>query len=149
MTTGVMRALSAEHRDRLMGYARDVAFPAGTRIFEEGSRADRFWVIRTGTVILDLHIPGRRSPSVEQLGPGELLGWSWLFPPYSFHLGAEALSPVRAVEFDAAAVRRLCKEDPALGYELVLACSEAISHRLTAARNRLLDMYAPHGGGSR
>lgn len=98
---------------------------------------------------LDLHVPGRRSPLVERLGPGDLLGWSWLFPPYVWHLGAETLSPVRATEFDAEAVRRLCREDPELGHALVLGCAEVIAHRLTSARTRLLDLYAPYGSGAR
>jgi hypothetical protein len=67
-----------------------MSFPAGARIFEEGSKADRFWIIRTGMVTLDVHIPGRRAATVDALGPGQLLGWSWLVPPHTWQLGAEA-----------------------------------------------------------
>ena len=94
------RALPAEHRERLMAAAREVSFPQGTRLFEEGGRADRFWVIRTGTVELDMRVPGRRSVVIERLGHNELVGWSWLFRPHVWHLGAEAATPVRAYEFD-------------------------------------------------
>ncbi|MCZ2527407.1 Crp/Fnr family transcriptional regulator [Streptomyces sp. NPDC059506] len=132
-----MARLSAEHRARLMELAKEVSFPAGTRIFEEGGTADRFWVIRTGSVTLDMHVPGRRAATMETIGPGELLGWSWLFPPRTWHQGAEALSPVRALEFDADAVQRMCREDPVLGHSLVLAVAEVIGHRLKAARARL------------
>lgn len=148
MTRGLFRALPTEHRDRLTAFAREVSFPAGTRIFREGGKADRFWVIRTGAVTLDMQVPGRQAPAIEQLGPGDLLGWSWLFPPYTWDLGAEALSPVRATEFDAEGVRQLCRDDKELGYALVLACAEVIAHRLTSARTRLLDLYAPYGSGS-
>ncbi|MBI0380574.1 Crp/Fnr family transcriptional regulator, partial [Streptomyces albiflaviniger] len=76
-----------------------------------------------------------------------LIGWSWLFPPDTWHLGAEALSPVRAHEFNAEAVRRLCDEDPELGYALALACAQVIGRRLQSARTRLLDLYGPYAGG--
>ena len=146
-TTTLLAVLPPEGRERLLELAREVSFPAGTRIFEEGRRADRFWIIRTGSVTLDLHVPGRRAAAVETLGPGDLLGWSWLFPPYSWHLGAEALSPVRAVEFDATVVRALCEADPVLGRALSRRVAEIIGHRLQAARTRLLDLYGPQGSG--
>lgn len=140
-TTHLLGVLPPEGRDRLLELAREVSFPSGARIFEEGRRADRFWVIRTGAVTLDMHIPGRRPPTVETLGPGDLLGWSWLFPPYTWHLGAEALSPVRALEFDAEAVRTLCDQDPVLGQALTRCVAEAIGSRLRAARMRLISVY--------
>ncbi|WP_052864267.1 Crp/Fnr family transcriptional regulator [Streptomyces niger] len=145
--TGRFGALSAEQSRKLMALGREVSFPAGTRIFEEGRPADRFWILRSGAVQLDLHVPGRRPAIIETLGQGDLLGWAWLFPPRSWHLGAAALSPVRAWEFDAEAVRGLCHEDPVLGHDLVLACAEVIGHRLQCARTRLMDLYGPHGSG--
>ncbi len=142
-----LNALSDEQHDRLMGLAREVSFPAGARLFEEHRPAHRFWIIRTGGVALDLHVPGCRAAVIETLGPGDLVGWSWLFPPRQWHMGAEAKSPVRAWEFDAEAVRRLCRQDTVLGYTLVLAVAEVIGRRLECARTRLLDLYGPYGSG--
>jgi CRP-like cAMP-binding protein len=149
MTTAkkLLRALPAEHRDRLMELAREVSFPEDTRIFEEQGRADRFWVIRSGAVTLDLSLPGRRVATVDTLGTGDLLGWSWMFPPYEWGFGAEALSPVRAYEFDGAEARALCEEDPTLGFAVVRAVAEVLGNRLQATRNRLLDLYVPRGTG--
>lgn len=145
--TGVFGAMTKEHREQLMLLAREVSFAAGERIFNEGSKADRFWIIRTGTVALDLHVPGRRAVVVETLDAGKMLGWSWLVPPHQWHLGAEASSPVRAYEFDAAAVRDLCAKDPALDHELCTYVSGVLARRLRSTRVRLLDLYAPHGAG--
>ncbi|MFE6757996.1 cyclic nucleotide-binding domain-containing protein [Streptomyces sp. NPDC057684] len=75
-------ALPVEHRERLMRIGREVSYNTGTRLFEEGHRADRFWVVRTGTIALDPHVPGLRAAVVESLGPDELAGCSWHFPPY-------------------------------------------------------------------
>jgi len=147
--TTLVAALPAEHRERLMGIAREVSFDAGTRLFEEGRRADRFWIVRTGTVTLDLHVPGRRAAVIESLGHGELVGWSWHFPPYRWQLGAEAMSPVRAYEFDADAVRTLCSDDPEFGRAIAVWVGRVVAHRLHAARIRLLDLYGPFGSGGR
>ncbi|MGW4561148.1 Crp/Fnr family transcriptional regulator [Streptomyces sp. NPDC004561] len=146
--TAMNAALEPLHRERLMCLAREVSFDAGTRLFEEGHRADRFWIVRTGTVALDLHVPGRRSALIETLGSGELVGWSWHFPPYVWHLGAEATSPVRAWEFDAEAVRTTCAEDAEFGRAVAVWVGRVAAQRLHASRIRLLDLYAPYGSGS-
>ncbi|MEU0649458.1 cyclic nucleotide-binding domain-containing protein [Streptomyces umbrinus] len=146
-TTSMPRALSAEHRQRLMQAAREVSYAQGTRLFEEGARADRFWIIRTGTIALDMHIPGRRAVVIESLGHNELLGWSWLFTPHTWHLGAEAVTPLRAYEFDATAVRAMCQEDPSFGQAVTQWVGEVVAHRLRTARTRLLDLYGPYGSG--
>ncbi|MGW1964467.1 Crp/Fnr family transcriptional regulator [Streptomyces sp. NPDC001935] len=147
-TSTMLRALPADHRERLLGLAREVSFPEGTRLFEEGRNADRFWIVRTGTVALDLRVPGRRAAVIEMLGHNELVGWSWLFAPHVWHLGAETTSPVRAYEFDAEDVRALCREDSELGMAVTAWVGGIVAHRLQSARIRLLDLYAPYGSGS-
>lgn len=142
------RALPARHRARLVRTAREVSFPPGARLFEEGGRADRFWVIRTGTVELDMRVPGRRAAVIERLGHNELVGWSWLFSPHVWQLGAEATTPVRAYEFDAGAVLALCREDPEMGRDLARWVGDVVAHRLHASRVRLLDLYGPYGAGA-
>jgi CRP-like cAMP-binding protein len=130
-----------------MAVAREVAFPEDTRIFEAGERADRFWVVRSGTVSLYQRVVADRRISVATLGPGDLLGWSWLFPPHTWDFGAEAFSPVRAYEFSAAAVRAQCAEDPSLDLALTRSVGAVLAHRLETTRNALIDHYARHRGG--
>ncbi|MGR4879641.1 Crp/Fnr family transcriptional regulator [Streptomyces sp. LARHCF249] len=136
--------LSTEHRGRLMSQAREVNFPEGARIFDEGTRAETFWIVRSGTVTLQTPVPGRRRPApVENLGPGELVGWSWLFPPYVWQLSAEAMTPVRAYEFDGPGVRMLMDADPAFGSAIGHWVGRVLALRLHQTRTRLLDLYAP------
>lgn len=145
--TGVLGSLGKERLDRLMPLAREVTFAAGERLFDEGGRADRFWIIDSGTVALDVHIPGRRAAVVERLGPGELVGWSWLIPPHHWHLGAQAVSSVRAHEFDADAVRELCAKDPELDHALLTCVASLIAERLRASRGRLTELSSSPRGG--
>ncbi|MFI2435885.1 cyclic nucleotide-binding domain-containing protein [Streptomyces sp. NPDC018693] len=141
--------LPAEYRGRLMSLAHEVRYPGGIRLFDEGGRADHLWIIESGSVALDMRVPGRRPAVIDTLGSGELLGWSWQFPPYRRRFGARTVGPVRALEFDAAAVRGLCEDDPALGRAVARWAGEAVVRRLQAARTRLLDLYAPYGSGAR
>ncbi|MER5361849.1 cyclic nucleotide-binding domain-containing protein [Streptomyces sp. NPDC002785] len=145
--TRINAALPAPYRARLMQIGQEVNFDEGTRLFHEGDRADRFWILRSGTVTLDFRVPGSTPATIESLGSGELVGWSWLFEPYVWHLGAEAMTPVRTHEFDAATVRMMMDADPAFGSAIGHWVGQVLAHRLQAARIRLLDLYAPHGSG--
>lgn len=142
-----LEALPRAHRARLLAFAHERSFPADFRLFDEDAEARRFWILRSGLVALDAQLPGRGSAVVETLGPGELLGWSWLFEPYRWHLGARTTEPVDTYEFDAAQIRAEIDEDPAFGLAVTrCVASVAIGRRLRACRIRLLDLYGPEGG---
>jgi CRP/FNR family cyclic AMP-dependent transcriptional regulator len=133
-----LHGMSHDHLAVLAGAASDVTFPARQRLFEDGGRATRFWLIQSGQVALDLHVPGQGRMKIDTVGMGELLGWSWLYPPYKWAFGAVAASPVQAFEFDGCAVRACCESDPALGYELTQRLARVVAKRLQATRVRLV-----------
>lgn len=139
---GFLEALPDVHRGWLLGFAHETSFHAGARLFEEGGVADRFWLLRSGLVALDVHVPGRGPVVVETVADGELLGWSWLFEPYRWHLGARTRTEVHAWEFDAGLVLDAMEDSPAAGLALFRTIAdEAIGERLRGARTRLLDLY--------
>ena len=117
----------------------------GHRFFEEGGTANKLWLIASGHVALDVDVPGRSGLILETLGKGDLLGLSWLVPPYEWQFGATAVQQTTAFELDAAAVRAACEEDPGLGYQLLRRVMSEASSRLQAARIRMLDLYAVSG----
>ena len=133
-----LHGLSRDHLTVLAETACDVTFPARHRLFEDGGNATRFWLLRSGHVALDLHVPGQGQMKIETIGMGELLGWSWLFPPYRWAFGAVAANPVEAFEFNARAVRARCESDPVLGYELSTRLAHVVAKRLQATRIRLI-----------
>jgi CRP-like cAMP-binding protein len=114
-------------------------FHAGNRIFSQGTPAEQFWLITDGRVFLDSEVPGYDNFVLETLGPGAVLGWSWLSPPYRWHFGAVAVTTTHALTFNAALVRALCQRDPGLGYELMNRFLQVMGNRLQAARRRLED----------
>ncbi|MEV7499488.1 cyclic nucleotide-binding domain-containing protein [Streptomyces sp. NPDC093018] len=138
----LLTALPQAQRERLMELAKEVSFAEDSRIFEAGGTADRFWVIRSGAVHLDQQVTSRQRVTVATLGAGDLLGWSWLFPPYQWDFGSVAFSNVRAYEFDGPSVLALCVEDPLLGLSLVRSVAEILAHRLETTRGKLMDQYA-------
>ncbi|OJF84332.1 hypothetical protein NS14008_15255 [Nocardia seriolae] len=120
---------------------RHVHYPAGRRLIVEGQRADRCWLLQSGRVLLDAAVPGRGDIVVQTLSAGDLLGWSWLVPPYRWHFGAVTAEPVRAIEFDATRLAEFADADPGFGHALTLLLFEALLERLQATRARLLDLY--------
>ena len=138
-------ALTDAQRAALAEDGVAVTFAAGQRLFDEGGVADMFWLIEGGSIALGMRVPGRGDQIVETLGPGTVLGWSWLHPPYRWHFGAVARLATITIAFDAASVRRRCDADPAFGYAMLCAFTPVIIKRLQATRLRLLDLYAaPH-----
>jgi CRP-like cAMP-binding protein len=135
-------ALSDAQRAELAGDAEPASFAAGERLFAEGGDADRFWLLETGSVALDMRVPGRGDQIVETLPAGTVLGWSWLHAPYRWHFGARARERTEAIAFDAPAVRRRCGADPAFGYAIYACFTPVIIGRMQASRLRLLDLYA-------
>jgi CRP/FNR family transcriptional regulator, cyclic AMP receptor protein len=135
-------ALTDTHRAALAEDGITVTFAAGQRLFDEAGIADMFWLIEYGSIALDMRVPGRGDQIVETLGPGTVLGWSWLHPPYRWHFGAVARLATAAIAFDAASVRRRCDADPAFGYAMLRSFTPVITERLQATRLRLLDLYA-------
>ena len=133
--------LDPEHLKLLAGCAKNVAFKPGEFILREGGKADEFYVIRHGKVGVEVYSPTKGPITIETLGEGDLLGWSWLVEPYEWHFDARATDVVRAVAIDGKCVRQKCEKDRALGYDLMKRFSSIIAHRLQATRLQLLDMY--------
>lgn len=128
----------------VVGCAKNVHVAPGQVIFRTGEPADTFYVIRRGQVALDIHDPVRGSLVVASPGEGEVVGWSWLVPPYRWVFDARAATRVDAVAIDGACLRGKCDADPALGYALMQRVAGVMYDRLQDARIRLLDVYGSH-----
>jgi len=129
------------HLEFITGCAKNVQFAEGQIIFHEGDPANEFYFIREGLVAVDLLIPTRGATTIQTVGEGEIVGWSWVSPPYQWHFGGRALQRTRALAFDAKCLRNKCEEDHDLGYEVLSRFVSVISARLDATRLQLLDIY--------
>jgi CRP/FNR family transcriptional regulator, cyclic AMP receptor protein len=133
--------LSKDDLTMIAGCGSNVQFKAGTYLFHEGDPSDQFYLIRHGTVALEIASPERGRVVISTLSEGDLLGWSWLVPPYRKQSDARAVGLVRATAVDGACIRMKCEADPRLGYELLKRLAQIMEERLAATRLQLLDVY--------
>jgi len=133
--------LDARYRALVVGCARNHRFPEGAYLLREGGAADEFFLIRRGRVALELAPPGVLPLVIATLGEGDIVGASWLLPPYRWRLDARALEPTVAIGIDADCLRRKCDEDHDLGYEMMKRFLPVFVKRLHAARLQLMDVY--------
>ena len=137
--------LDGAYLDLIAGCGTNIHFDAGVMIFREGEPANTFYVVRKGKVALEIHVPERGALVIETLGSGDVLGWSWLFPPYRWQFDARAMESTSAVALDGACLRDKCDDDTRLGYGLMQRFARVSQERLQATRLQLLDVYGNAG----
>lgn len=122
--------------NHLEEFSHDVSFEKGEVIFRQGQYADRFYLIREGRIQLET---GDGTPGIvlQVLGAGDILGWSWLYPPFVWHFSARALEHCQVVELNAASLLIRAEEDPCFGYELMKRISKQLIQRLQITREWL------------
>lgn len=131
-----------EHLQILVGCASNARFDAGEFILREGQEANEFYLIRHGKVALEVYAPERGPVNIQTLGEGEILGWSWLVPPYHWRFDARVIEITRAIALDGKCLREKCENDYQLGYELLKRFTQVMAERVQAAQFQLLDVYA-------
>ena len=116
-------------------------FASHQQIFHEGGNADHFYLILSGKVALETFVPGAGMTTIQTLGPGEALGWSWLFPPYQWHFTARTAEPTEVVSFEAARLREKAEDDRDFRDELLTRSAKMLLNRLENTRMQLIDFY--------
>lgn len=127
----------------LSGCAANAHYRSGEYLFREGDPADYFYVVRRGRVQLEVSSPARGSLALATFQQGDVLGWSWLVPPYRWEAGAQATEQTDVIAIGGSCLRDKCDDDTALGYELLKRGTAVLNARLFAALVRLLDLYGP------
>jgi len=133
--------MEERHIELVTGCASNVRFAEEQFIAREGDPADHFYLIRDGMVSVECRAPHRGVMTVQTVSEGEILGWSWLFPPHRWHFDARTQTPTHALKFDGRCLRTKCEEDHDLGYELFRRFMYIVGERLEATRMQLLDIY--------
>ncbi len=136
--------LEQDHLTRLASIASVQELRPQEVLFRQDSPADRFFLVLEGKI--SVAVPALYGPplTMHEVGPGDPLGWSWLFPPYRWHFEARATEPTRLLSFDARSVRDACEADPAFGYEIVKRFATMMKQRLESARRSVMDTYGPY-----
>lgn len=138
------KGLKQETLHLLVSCASNVRFNVGEYLFREGEEARKFYLLREGYVSLEDAVPNQEPITIQSEGPGQVLGWSWLIPPYRWRFSAHATSPVRAFALDGVCLREKCEADHDLGYEMMKRFTPLIADRLQATRRHLLEVYTAY-----
>jgi CRP/FNR family cyclic AMP-dependent transcriptional regulator len=136
-----LRDLDAEEIRFLVGCAANRRFEPATLLLHEGDPADAFFLLRSGRVTLEVQVPGRGPLQLESLVAGDVLGWSWLFPPHRWQLDARAVEPVVALVFDGRCLRDKMESDHRLGFTVTKLLLHQIYERLMRVRLQRMDLY--------
>ena len=136
-----LRNLKPEHLRLLADSAMRMRYEAGELIFREGDPANRFYLIEQGQVSLESHRKDEAPVAVQVIGPGDVLGWSWLFPPYYWHFDARVLEPTTAIFFYGTRLREQCEQNHDFGFEVMKRMTQVVIHRLQATRKQLLPIH--------
>jgi CRP-like cAMP-binding protein len=141
-----LAGLSDSHMQVLIDCASNVRFAEGARLIQEGEIANKFYLVRTGRIALETDVNARGKIRIQTVGPGDVLGWSWLISPFRWHFNALAVAEVRAVTLDGECLRKKCEQDHDFGYEMLSRFSHVMERRLEATRMQLLDLYTTSPG---
>jgi CRP/FNR family transcriptional regulator, cyclic AMP receptor protein len=134
------KGVSAQQLQLLTDSAMEMQFEAGQAIFHEGSSANRFYLILEGKVVLETKLEEHGIFQIQTLGPGDDLGWSWLFPPYLLNASARALESTRTIFFYGTRLRKQCEQNHDLGYQLMRRIAEVVIQRFQATQQRLTEI---------
>ena len=136
----LFKGLAPRYLDLLAEAAMLKEFANGEVIFREGDPANRFYLILNGEVALESATRERAPIVLQTIGANDVLGWSWLFPPYYWHFDARAVSPTRAIFFYGTWLRENCERDHDFGYEMLKRMSAVLIQRLQATRKKLAEV---------
>jgi CRP/FNR family cyclic AMP-dependent transcriptional regulator len=134
-----LQGLSERHRMLLASGARPITFQKGDYLAREGEPAERFYLIQSGHIAIEARHPHKGTVNLQTIGPGEVVGWSWIVPPHRWHFDVRATGPASALCFDAEWLRDQCERDHELGYHLLWQLLAVVAERVSATRLKLLD----------
>ena len=137
-----LAGMNREQLALLSNCATSVHFEKGQIIFREGEIANRFYLIETGKIVLESSERLGNPVIIDTIGRGDLLGWSWMFPPYTWRLTARAVEPTSAIFFYGTILREYCERDCSLGYELFKRMAPVMIKRMQAARRKMLGIQS-------
>lgn len=132
-----------ETTEFLGGCASNHHFGVDEFLFRADQPSQRFYVLRSGDVAIELDMTGRKRLVIQTMHAGQIVGASWILPPYRWRFDARALSDVRAFGIDADCLRNKCDANPAFGYAIYKRFLPILAERLLATRLQLVDLYAP------
>jgi CRP/FNR family cyclic AMP-dependent transcriptional regulator len=133
--------LDKRYLELLVGCASNARYNAGDYLYQEGREATQFFIIRQGRVAIESSVPGRGRITLQTHEAGDVVGWSWLFPPYRWYFSGHAIELTRVIALDGLCLRRKCEQDPDLGYEFMKRFLQKTARSVDLLRGQVVELY--------
>lgn len=136
------KGLKPEYIDLIARYAGADSFKPGEYIFKQGDPAHKFYIIGRGHVSIEVKMPDSHPFSIQRLGDGDILGWSWFIAPHQWRFSAQCVDRTEVIVVDGKALKEACEKNHDLGYEIYKRLADVFVQRLEATRHQLLEFYS-------
>jgi NADP-reducing hydrogenase subunit HndB len=119
----IFKGLSDNQLAKIRAGCKEIEYQSGSRLFAEGEKSDRVWIVSEGQVDLRFDLPGRPSSeenTIFSITPGSTLGWSSFIPPYQYKLSAYcATRTCKIVQILNDFLLNLFEKDARLGFMVI------------------------------
>lgn len=117
-------------------------YNSGDYLLRYQKPAEEFLLLLEGKVLLLNNVPAKDITPLESISAPNVIGWSWLLPPYRWHFDVKAQSPVSCLVVHAMCLLGKMETDKEFGYEMYKRFFNVVVDRLQASRLQVLDVYA-------
>jgi CRP/FNR family transcriptional regulator, cyclic AMP receptor protein len=139
--------LANEQLSSLARLTEEVTVTTGDYLFYEGVNLAYIYLVAEGSIAITLSQPEvvsrviipppgarTREVAVSAVGPGDLVGWSALVPPFKATSSARTATRSRCYAINAAELRQLFEIEPRFGYQIMQRVAQV-------ARDRIHDLH--------
>jgi CRP/FNR family cyclic AMP-dependent transcriptional regulator len=127
----LFQGLQDEELKLLASFAEETRCPAGAVLFEEDAVGDDLWLLATGLLQIEIHLPGsRENVGIAQVRPNETVGELALIDGHRRSATARAATDVVRFRFKRSDLLRAAEENPRLGFVLMQNLARIVTRRL-------------------
>ena len=140
----IFKHLNDEMIDKLLPEMELLRYPEGEMIFRSGERADMFYSLKRGKILLEQRVLEKVTISVGTVKPGYSFGWSALLGDQTFSVDTVCGEPCEVLRISARTLFGLIEEDWEMGYRLMHRLLHMVRRRLDARTELLLKVILDH-----
>jgi len=135
------KGMKNEHIELLSQHMEKDAFKVNEYIVKEGEPASKFFLILKGRVSIEMLSSEGKPFSIQTLTTGDIVGWSWMIPPYLSQFSVRALEATEMLVMDGELLKKKSEKNHEFGYELLKRLVSIFVQRLQATRQHLIALY--------
>jgi CRP/FNR family transcriptional regulator, cyclic AMP receptor protein len=116
--------------------AKTETLGAGARLTELGAPASRLYLVKSGSVSVFVPGPQGKEVSVDEVGPGDVIGWSTITGPFLYTASSVTSEPTTLIVLNGSRLRELFEVNNHIGYRVLKGIGGVVSRRMAAIERR-------------